>query len=141
MAADLKGYLPARLAPLASETAAARATAAALAFGTSFIDVQCAAFEICAVQGGYGPIGFLGVAHFDKRKASGAPRITVCDQIDTIHCSIPLEHGANRRIGSGKIEIADKGILHFLLLSVFQLCGQDEADQGSQALAGLSKGT
>ena len=67
--------------------------------------------------------------------------ITIRHQIDTINCSIPLEHGTNRRIGSGKIQIAYKNILHFQLFSVFQLCGQDEADQDSQALAGLSKGT
>ena len=136
--ASLKGCLPARLAPLTAETAAVSAT---LDLGTGFIDVQCPAFEIRAVQAGDSPVGFFGLAHLDKRKAAGAAGITIRNQIHTINCSVPLEHGTNRRIGSGKIQVAYKNILHYLLFSVFQLCGQDEADQDSQALAGLSKGT
>jgi len=133
------GFLPARLAPLTSETAAVSA-ATTLGLRTSLIDVQRAAFEIRTVQAGDGPVGFLCVAHFDKRKAAGAAGITIRNQIDTINCSIPLEHGTNRRIGSGKIQIAYKNILHVITLSVFQLCGQDEADQDNQAPAGRSKG-
>ena len=141
-AAGLKGCLPARLAPLMSVTAAVSSTAATLDLGTSFIDVQCAAFEIRSVQASDGPVGFLSFAHFDKRKAAGAAGITIRHQIDTINGSITLEHYTNRRIGSGKIQIAYKNTLQRLLtLSVFQLCGQDEADQDSQALPGLLKGT
>jgi hypothetical protein len=120
----LEGCLPARLAPLATETAAISATAATLALGTGFIDVQRAAPEIRAVQAGDGPVGFLGVAHFDKRKSPGAASVTIRYQINTINCSVPLEHGANRRIGSTKIQITYKNILHVLLSSIFQLCGK-----------------
>ena len=111
----LEGCLPARFAPLAAETAAVAttATAATLGLGAGFIDVQCAAFEIRAVQAGDCPIGFLGIAHFDKRKAAGAAGITICNQIDTINSSIPLENGTNGRIGSGKIQIAYENVLHF----------------------------
>lgn len=118
MAAILKGCLPARLAPLTAEPAAVSATSAAsaLALGTSFIYVQCAAFEVGAIQAGNSPVGFLGVAHFDKREAAGTAGITIRDQIDTINRSIALEHGANRRLSGGKIEIAYKDILHFPLL-------------------------
>ena len=70
-AAALKGCLPARLAPLTTETAAVSASAAALALWTSFVDVQRAAFEIRTVKAGDGPVGFLGFAHFDERKAAG----------------------------------------------------------------------
>jgi hypothetical protein len=133
--------LSAGLAPLTTETATVSAPAATLALGPGFIDVEGAAFEIRAVQAGDGPVGLLGAAHFDKCKAAGSSGITIRHQIDTINCSIPLEHGSNRRIGNGKIQIAYKNILHSLLFSVFQLCGQDEPNQDSQALAGLSKGT
>jgi hypothetical protein len=110
---------------LTSVTVAACATAAAaLAFGTSFIDVQCAAFESRAVQAGDGPVGFLGVAHFDKRKAAGTACITVCYEIHSINCSIPLEHGTNRRIGRGKIQIAYKNILHYSLFLSFNCAGK-----------------
>jgi hypothetical protein len=143
-AAALKAYLPARLASLTTETAAAAtrasAAAAALPLGTGFIHIQCTSFEIRAVQGSDSPVGFFGVAHLDKRKATRAAGITIRNQIDTIDGSITLENRANRRIGSGKIQIAYKNILQLFTLSVFQLCGQDEADQDSQALAGLSKG-
>ena len=81
----MDGRLPARLTPLTTETAAGSATAAALGFGTSFIDVQCATFEIRAVQAGDGPVGFLSVAHFNKCKAARPAGITIGDQIDTIH--------------------------------------------------------
>ena len=107
------GCLPAGLAPLTAETAAVSATAATLGLGTRFIDVQRAAFEIRAVQAGDSPVGFLGVAHLDKRKAAGTAGITIRNQIDTVDRPILLEHGTNRRIGSGKIQIADKNILHF----------------------------
>jgi hypothetical protein len=58
----LKGCLPARLAPLTTETAvvstsgAISATGPTLALGTSFVNVNCAAFEIRAVQPGDGPV-------------------------------------------------------------------------------------
>ena len=74
-----------------AEAAAASATTATLALGTGFIDVQCTAFEIRAVQAGDRPVGFLGVAHFDKSKTAGAAGITIRNQIDTIDCSIPLK--------------------------------------------------
>jgi hypothetical protein len=135
----LKGCLPARLAPLASETAAISATAATLTLGPGFIDIQRTTSEIRAVQAGDGPVGFLGVAHFDKCKATGTAGITIRHQIDTINRSIPFEHGANRRIGCGKIQITYKNILHFYSFCL-SIVRQDEADQDSQALTGLSKG-
>jgi hypothetical protein len=126
-AAALTGFLPARFAPLTRVTAAASATAAAtatLALGASFIDVHCPAFEIRAVQTGDGPVGFLGVAHFDKRKAAGAAGIPIRHQTDTINCAIPLEHGTNGRLGSSEIQIAYKNILHFLLFLSFNCAGK-----------------
>jgi hypothetical protein len=123
-AAALKGCLPARFAPLPTETAGVSAAATTLGLGASFIDVQRAAFEIGTVQTGDGPVCFLSVAHFDKRKAAGAASITIRHQIDAINCSIPLKHGTHGRVGSGKIQIAYENILHFLLFSVFQLCGK-----------------
>jgi hypothetical protein len=119
----LKGSLPARLAPLTAETAVST-TAATLALRTGFIYVQRAAFEIRAIQASDGPLGFLGVAHFDKGKSTGATGITIRYQINTINCSVPLEHSANRRIGGSKIQVTYKNILHFLLFSFFQLCGK-----------------
>jgi hypothetical protein len=127
-AAAFERFLPARFAPLTTETAAVSAAATTLRLGTSFIDVQGAAFEIRTVQAGDGPVGFLGVAHFDKRKPAGAASITIRHQIDPINCSIPLKHGAHGRVGSGKIQIAYENILQFFTLSVFQLCGQNEAN-------------
>jgi hypothetical protein len=41
---------------------------------------------------------------------------------------------------AAKSRLPTKIFFNSLLFSVFQLCGQDEADQDSQAPAGLSKG-
>jgi hypothetical protein len=133
-AADGKGLLPARFAPLTAETAAASATAAALGLGTSFIDVQRATFEIRAIQAGNRAVGFVGVAHFHKRKTAGAAGITIRYQIDTIHGSIPFKHGTDRRIGGGKIQIAYENILHFFTLFCLSIV---RARQGSIRTAKL----
>jgi hypothetical protein len=121
----LKDCLPARLAPLTTETAAVSATAAVRRLGAGFIDVQCAAFEIHAVQAGDSPVGFFGVAHFDKRKAAGAAGITIRNQVDTVNCSIPLEYGTNRGIGSGKIQV---------VVSIFSCLKNEVARLRSSAL-------
>jgi hypothetical protein len=42
---------------------------------------------------------------------------------------------------AAKSRLPTKIFFTSFLFPVFQLCGQDKADQGSQALAGLSKGT
>ena len=117
MAVTLKSSLPARLASLTSVTATA--AAGTLALGTSFIDVQRAAVEVRAVQTGDRTVGCRGVAHFDKRKATGAAGITIGYHIDAIHCAVLLEQSTNRRLGGGKIQIAYEDILHFLLFLSF----------------------
>src|SRR5689334_19361494 len=92
-------YLPARFAPLTPETAAAAAwpaTATSLGLGTSFIDVQRTSFEIRAIQGSDGPVGFLGLAHFHKREAAGAAGVTIRHQIDAINSSILFKHRTHR---------------------------------------------
>ena len=135
----LEECLPARLAPLTTETAAVSATAATLDLGAGFIDVQCAAFEIRAVQAGYSPVGFLAVAHFDKRKAAGAAGITIRNQIDTINGSIPLEHGTNRRIGRGKIQIAYENVLHFYTLFCLSIVRARRGRSGQPSSGGTFK--
>ena len=107
-AAASKLYLPARFAPLTGESAAA----IALALGPGFIDVQSTSFELRSVQTGDGLIRFLRITHFDERESTGAAGIAVGHNIDTINGSIPLEHRTNRRIGSGKIQIAYKNVFH-----------------------------
>ncbi len=64
--------LRASLARFASETTAISASAANVDLGTSFIDVQRAAFEIRAVHGGDGPVGFLqkGAANGSRHAGS-----------------------------------------------------------------------
>src|SRR5262249_20131730 len=131
--------LPARLAPLTTETATVSAAAATLALGTSFIDVQSATSKIRAVQAGDGPVGFLGIAHFDKRKAAGAAGITIRDQIDTINCSIPLEHLTHRRIGGGKIQIAYENILHFFTLFCLSIVRARQGRSGQPSSGGTIK--
>ena len=134
--------LPARFAALAPEsaTAGSAVTAAPDQLRPCLIHIQRTAFKIGAIQACNGLIGLMGVAHFDKCETARAAGVAVRHQIDSINGSILLEKRAYRRISSGKIQIADENILHVIPLSVFQLCGQDEADQDSQALAGLSKG-
>jgi hypothetical protein len=116
----IEGLLPAWFAPLTRKTAAAAAVSAAasattaLSLGTSFIDIQRAAFESHAIQASDGLVSFIGIAHFNKREAAGAASVTIGHQIDTINGSIPLEHRTDGRIGSGKIQIAYENILHLL---------------------------
>jgi hypothetical protein len=134
--------LPARFAALAPEspTAESAATDASGRLRPRLVHDQGKAFKIDAIQACYGLIGLMRVAHFDKRETARAAGVAVLHQIDSINGSILLEKRAYRRIGSRKIQIAYENILHAIALSVFQLCGQDEADQDSHALAGLSKG-
>ena len=134
--------LPARFAALAPEspTAESAATDASGRLRPRLVHDQGKAFEIGAIQASYGLIGLMGIAHCDKCETARAASVAVLHQIDSINGSILLEKRAYRRIGSRKIQIAYENILHVIALSVFQLCGQDEADQDSHALAGLSKG-
>jgi hypothetical protein len=115
----LEELLPARFAPLTTGAAVSAAAASSLSLGTGFIDVQRAAFKISAVQARNSPVGFLGVAHFDKRKTAGAAGIAIGHQVDTINRSIPFEHRTQGRLGGGKIQIAYENILHFLIFLSF----------------------
>src|ERR1043166_3019652 len=133
--------LPARFAPLAAETAGVSTPAAAttLGFGASFVHVQRTTLELGAVQAGDGLVGFLGVAHFDKRKAAGAARIAIRHQVDPINRSIPLKHGTYGGVCSGKIQIANENILHVFILFCLSIARQRRGRSGQPGSGGTFK--
>jgi hypothetical protein len=95
-----------------TSAAAARSAGTALSLGTGFVDIQCAAAKIFAVQSRDGFFGFRGVGHFYKCKSSGASGVTVGDQADLIDFAVRFEQGSQLCFGGAVREVANKKLLH-----------------------------
>jgi hypothetical protein len=93
------------------------ATAASLRLGPGFVYVQGSAVEICSVQGLDRLIGLGRVAHFYEGKAAGSAGIAIRYQIHPIHPAILFEHCTDARFSRSEIQVADKDVFQFLLLS------------------------
>jgi hypothetical protein len=71
-----------------SAASTAPATAAALGFGPGFVDVQGAAAELRAVQGGDGFLAILIAGHLDETEPPGTPGVTVRHDAYAIYLSV-----------------------------------------------------
>jgi hypothetical protein len=74
-----------RTAAAATRTAAARST---VRLRPSFVDVQCSAVQISAVETVDCCVPFLIDAHFDKGEASRLPAVTVRHDVDAIYRTV-----------------------------------------------------
>jgi hypothetical protein len=114
--------------PTAATTAAAEATASATAtttaacatgaLRTSFIDVERSAANLFAVYRVNRAITLCIVCHLDEGKPSGLTRITIGDNIYTVHAAMCFKQRTDVLFGGAETQVSNKNILH---LSPFDL--------------------
>jgi hypothetical protein len=92
--------------------AAAATTESAVFLRAGFVDVECAAVQLNAVQFGDRAITFRIVAHFHEAEATRLAGVTVFYQADAIHRPISFKQAANPIFGGAEAEVAYKNILH-----------------------------
>jgi hypothetical protein len=110
-------------ATAAEATASAAATAAAsatCALRTSFVDVQRSAANFFPIHGVNCAIALRIVRHLDKGKPSGLTRITVGDDIYTVHAAVRFKQRTDVLFGCAETQVSNKNILH---LFPFDLSG------------------
>jgi hypothetical protein len=80
-----------------------------------------------AVQRRDGPIRLGRVVHFHECETARAPGVAIRYQADPVNRSVGLKQRTDGSLGSRKIQIAYKNILHvvFLCLSIVGLDGAD----------------
>ena len=101
-----------RMKRLPTAPAAATTTESMLRFRTSFVDIQCAAVELGAVEIANGAIAFRIVPHFHKRKSTGLARIAIRHDVHTINGPEWLKNGTNRSFGRTEAQVSNKNVLH-----------------------------
>jgi hypothetical protein len=89
------------------------ATAAALAFRTSFVDIQGSAAHFMAIDGGDGPVAFRVIGHFDERKASGLACVAVGYYTHAVDCAMGFKQRTDVLFSGVETKISHKNILHF----------------------------
>src|SRR5262249_20491437 len=92
--------------------AARESTAPAFSLRTRLVYVERATFHVGAIQRRNCSIRLGRIRHFDESEAARTPGVSIRHQVHTIHLSVPLEKRSHRRLGSGKIQIAYKDVLH-----------------------------
>jgi|GEM_PF-3230015 len=113
--------LTAKTTTAAAFTAATTAAAESTIFlRTGFVDVQCAAVELSAVQFGDRPVAFGIVRHFDEPEAASLASVPVGHYANAVNGSICFKHGTNRIFGSTEAEISYKNVFHFKFLLQLQ---------------------
>ena len=128
----LPAVLPAAARSAVSATAT---TAATIFFGPGFVDIQCPAVQIAAVQPGDGALALTVVAHFHESKTARPSRVPVGYDVYTIHCAVLLKQSANGAFGCVKTEISYKNVLHLFFFLEF---AEQRTRAGWPELAGLS---
>ncbi len=96
----------------------ALARSAAICLRSGFVYVECAAAQVCAIQGFDGSVSFCLVGHLDESETSRSARVAVRDQTDTFYGSIWLEERPDRFFGGAEIQVTNKNILHTSLLVI-----------------------
>ncbi len=72
----------------ATEAAAVSPT---IGFGTGFVDVQCAAAQLLAIQGGDGFFSLGGIRHFDESESARTACVALGDDADLRDGSVGLK--------------------------------------------------
>jgi hypothetical protein len=96
---------------------AATAFAAALAFGTRFVDIQRAAVEVSAVQRGDGVFGFVPVGHFDESESARLSGHAISDYVDALDSAVWGEKRVQIIFGGLETQVSDEYIGHFSSLA------------------------
>jgi hypothetical protein len=112
----LPTVLPRAAAPATRSTAAR----SAIRLRAGFVDVQRSAIQVLAVETVDRRVSFRIHAHFDKSEASGLPRITISDDVNSIDAAVRLKNRPDGLLGSSKTEITYKDVFQFILLSDLQ---------------------
>lgn len=77
----------------ATSTLATAATATGtVALGSSFVDIDLAAADLAAVEGGNGFFAVFGIHHLDKTEATGASGFAIGHDADAVYLSVRLEN-------------------------------------------------
>src|SRR4029077_13785567 len=101
-----------------TSTTTARTTAtrwtAAIRLGTGFVDVQGAAAQFLAIEGGNRLLGFGGVCHFDERKAAGTAGIAIGHDADLLDRPMGFEQRPQLCFSGAVGDVANKQLLHIV---------------------------
>src|SRR5215467_10596018 len=101
------------VAPTASSTAKPVASApGAFRFRFGLVDGQRSPTQICAVERGDGLVGFTGIGHFHKTKATRPTCIPVGHQCDPFDASVCLEEVSQLGFGCAVGQIPNVKVLH-----------------------------
>jgi hypothetical protein len=101
----------------AAATAAACATSA---FRTRFVDVKRSAANLFSIYRVNRAIAFRIVRHLYKGEPSGLTRITVGNNVYTVHTTVSFKQRTDVLFGRTETQVSNKNILH---LSPFDLSG------------------
>jgi hypothetical protein len=106
-----------RAAAVATKSTAARST---LRLRASFVDVQRSPIQVSAVET-VRSLRFLpNPRYFDKGEASGLPRVTISDDVNSLDAAVRLKNRTDGLLGGSETEITYKDVFQFILLSDFQ---------------------
>jgi hypothetical protein len=92
-------------------TAISAAAPAAFHLGTRLVDVQSAAAELGAIQGGNGFVSLLGVGHLHKSEPARTAGVPVGHDADAVYLSVYLEHLAQFFFRSVEVEVPNENVL------------------------------
>jgi hypothetical protein len=90
----------------------------ALGPGAGFVHLNGPAAQNSTIQCRDGPVRFGRVRHLDERKTTRLPRIPVANQTDPFDGPVLFEKRADGFLGNAEIQVANKNILHSILLYV-----------------------
>jgi hypothetical protein len=100
------------------KTAAARTIAPGpIRLRTSFIDVQGAALNVLAVEGGNRFDGFSVVTHVNEPEPFGLSRFTVGHNADSLNFPAGFKKRTENRFCDGNAQVANKYAFHTLILT------------------------
>src|SRR5262249_4983636 len=100
-----------------------REAAPTFSLRTRLVDVQSPSVQFRAIERSDCLIRLGGVAHFDKRKPTGATCVTIRHQIYSIHGAITFKQGTDARFGRAESKVANKNVFqnHSPLFLIEQL--------------------
>jgi hypothetical protein len=88
--------------------------AAAIDFGTGFVDIQLSSAHLGPIQRGNGLLGFVIIGHFNKRKSSRAARVAVRYDAHAFYCPVDLKQRSHLFFTGAEGQISDKNLFHVI---------------------------
>jgi hypothetical protein len=102
--------------------AGSRAARRSCLFGTSFVNLQIAPADIFSIESG-DRLSSLGIIrHFDKRESAGSAGLTIHGNVHACNLTKSLEKRTQVALGSLETHVANKQILHTVLLADIPDC-------------------